>query len=288
MTAAAASARGLAALALLWWLAATAAAWAQAPVPPLTGRVVDTTGTLSAETRQRLDRRLAGLETETGAQVAVLMVATTDGEAIEPYAVRVFEAWKLGRQGIDDGVLLVVARDDRALRIEVGYGLEGAVTDVQAGRLIREYIAPHFAAGDFAGGVEAGVDGLAVLIRQEPLPPPQPMAADEDGAGWYGLLVLAFIALFTHPIVLVVAGGVLGAMFLPGLGGFLGAVVGALAGGVIGVLLTVTGARRVMRRAMRNGRSGPGGGWGGGRGGGGGGFGGGGGRSGGGGASGRW
>src|SRR5690606_8892866 len=108
MTAAATSTRGLAALALLWWLAATALAWAQAPVPPLTGRVGNATGTVPAEREQRLAQQLARLEGDTGAQMAVLTVATTEGEAIEAYAGRVFEAWKFGRQGIDDGVLLVV------------------------------------------------------------------------------------------------------------------------------------------------------------------------------------
>ena len=125
-------------------------------VPPLSGRVVDQTGTLSAGDVASLTQTLKDLETRKGSQIAVLIVPTTDGEAIEQYSLRVAEAWKIGRKKIDDGALLVIAKNDRRLRIEVGYGLEGALTDVTTKRIIDEDITPKFKTGDFAGGVSAG------------------------------------------------------------------------------------------------------------------------------------
>src|SRR5690606_28051170 len=119
--------------------------------------VTDTTGTLDPATKTQLERTLADLEQRKGAQIAVLMIPTTGDEAIEQYAVRAFEQWKLGREEVDDGILFLVAKDDRRMRIEVGYGLEGAVPDLLAGRISREQVAPRFQHGDFAGGVRAGV-----------------------------------------------------------------------------------------------------------------------------------
>lgn len=154
-----------------WLLAALLLCWAvvlqAAPVaiPPLSARVTDLTQTLDAGQRAQLESQLAGLEQRKGAQIAVLLVPTTGEDSIEDYAVRAFEQWKLGRKGVDDGVLLVVAKNDRTLRIEVGYGLEGTITDVQAGRIIREQIVPFFQKGDFAGGIQAGVDSLIALIE---------------------------------------------------------------------------------------------------------------------------
>ncbi|WP_152226830.1 YgcG family protein [Pseudomonas sp. SCB32] len=152
----------LAALLLCW-----AAVLQAAPVaiPPLSARVTDLTQTLDAGQRAQLESQLAGLEQRKGAQIAVLLIPTTGEDSIEDYAVRAFEQWKLGRKGVDDGVLLVVAKNDHALRIEVGYGLEGTITDVQAGRIIRDAIVPHFKTGDFAGGIQAGVDSLVALIE---------------------------------------------------------------------------------------------------------------------------
>src|SRR3954463_14751677 len=141
-------------------------------VPPLTGRVVDQTGTLSSGDIASLTRTLADLQARKGSQIAVLIVPTTDGEAVEQFSLRVAEAWKIGRKKIDDGVLLVVAKNDRHLRIEVGYGLEGALTDVTAKRIIDEIITPRFRSGDFAGGISDGVNGILRVVEGEPLPAP--------------------------------------------------------------------------------------------------------------------
>jgi uncharacterized protein len=150
------------------------AALALVAVPPLTDRVVDQTGSLSAGDIASLSQTLKDLEGRKGSQIAVLMVPTTDGEAIEPFALRVAEAWKIGRRKIDDGALLVIAKDDRRLRIEVGYGLEGALTDATTKRIIDEDITPKFKAGDFGGGVKAGVDKMVRVVDGEKLPEPEP------------------------------------------------------------------------------------------------------------------
>src|SRR5215470_12710708 len=139
-------------------------------VPPLTGRVVDQTGTLSTGDIDSLTQTLKDLETRKGSQIAVLIVPTTDGEAIEQFSLRVAEAWKIGRKKVDDGALLVVAKNDRHLRIEVGYGLEGALTDVTTKRIIDEVITPKFRSGDFAGGISAGINRMIGLINGEKLP----------------------------------------------------------------------------------------------------------------------
>ena len=145
---------------------------AQQPVPPLTGHIVDTTATLSQDAIAGLEQKLAAFEQRKGSQIAVLLVRTTAPEAIEPYALRVAEQWGIGRGRVDDGVVLVVALEDRRMRFEVGYGLEGAVPDALARRIIAETIAPRFYEGDFAGGLNAGLDALIGLIDGEPLPVP--------------------------------------------------------------------------------------------------------------------
>ena len=156
---------------LLCW---AVAAFADVAVPPLTGRVVDQTGTLSSGDIDRLTQTLKNLELRKGSQVAVLIVPTTQPETIEQFSIRVADAWKVGRKKIDDGAILVVAKDDRRLRIEVGYGLEGALPDVTTKRIIDEIITPKFRSGDFAGGISAGVDRIIGVIDGEPLPaPPQ-------------------------------------------------------------------------------------------------------------------
>ena len=156
---------------LLCW---ACSALALVAVPPLSGRVVDQTGTLTAGDIASLTQTLKDLETRKGSQVAVLIVPTTDGEAIEQYALRVAEAWKIGRKKIDDGALLVIAKNDRRLRIEVGYGLEGALTDATTKRIIDEDITPKFKAGDFGGGVAAGIDKMVRIVNGEKLPEPEP------------------------------------------------------------------------------------------------------------------
>jgi len=148
------------------------AALADVAVPPLTGRVVDKTATLSSGDIVSLDKTLQDFEARKGSQIAVLIVPTTQPETIEQYSIRVAEAWKIGRKKIDDGAILVVAKDDRKLRIEVGYGLEGALTDVTAKRIIDEVITPKFRSGDFAGGITDGVNRMLRVIDGEPLPAP--------------------------------------------------------------------------------------------------------------------
>ena len=257
-------------------------------VPPLTARVTDLTGTLSATQQAALDSRLADLETRKGSQVAVLIVPTARPEAIEQYSMRVAESWKLGRKGVDDGILLLVAKDDREVRIEVGYGLEGAIPDATANRVITEYILPRFREGDYAGGINAGVDRLIGLVDGEPLPEPEQARARD--ARLENVLPVVFI-------LSLVVGNVLRRALgqLPG-----AAATGAVAGGVTWLLAGVLGLTLFMVAVgfflgltaggsagtwSSHRRGGLGGGFGGG---GGGGFGGGGGGFGGGGASGRW
>ena len=142
------------------------------PLPPLNARVTDLTGTLDTAQRQTLESELAALESAKGAQIAVLVVATTQPEDIAAYAIRVFDVWKLGRKGVDDGVLLIVAKNDRRVRIEVARGLEAAIPDAAAARIIREYITPRFREGDYYGGIHDAVGMLTRLVNDEPLPPP--------------------------------------------------------------------------------------------------------------------
>src|SRR5438874_11728355 len=162
--------RGAAAVFLLALLVPLLA-WT-AEIPPLKARVTDLTGTLAAQQKSALEQSLAEFETRKGAQIAVLMLPSTQPETIEQYAVRVQESWKLGRKGVDDGVLLVVAKDDRKLHIEVGYGLEGILRDAIAKRIIENDILPRFKEGDFYGGVRAGVDRIMRVVEGEKLPPP--------------------------------------------------------------------------------------------------------------------
>jgi uncharacterized protein len=154
------------------------AALADVAVPPLTGRVVDQTGTLSVGDIASLDRTLRDFEAKKGSQIAVLIVPTTQPETIEQYSIRVAEAWKIGRRKIDDGAILVVAKNDRKLRIEVGYGLEGALTDVTTRRIIDEVITPKFRGGDFAGGISDGADRILRVVDGEPLPAPAKQQQD--------------------------------------------------------------------------------------------------------------
>jgi len=266
------------------------AAQALRPVPPLTGQVVDTTGTLTDGGRADLEARLAALETRKGSQVAVLLVATTAPEAIEAYAIRVVDAWQLGRGDVDDGVLLLVAIDDRAVRLEVGYGLEGTIPDATANRVIDEYILPRFRAGDYAGGIDAGVDRVIALIDGEPLPPPAAAASDPLAE----LFPMVFIlALVLGSLLRRLLGALPGALATGGIAAlvtwFLAGVVGlALFMGVVGFFVGLAGGGGGGRWASHP-RGRHGGGFGGGfGGGGGGGFRGGGGGFGGGGASGRW
>jgi uncharacterized protein len=272
---------------------------AQIAIPPLRSPVTDLTGTLDAQQRAALEQTILEFEKRKGAQIAVLMVPSTQPEAVEQYAVRAQEAWKIGRKNIDDGVLLVIGKDDRRLHIETGYGLEGALPDAIAKRIIDEDIVPRFRQNDFYGGIRAGVDRIMRVIEGEPLPAPRAKGAPQLSSH-VDLIVPGLIFVF-------VVGAVLRAVF----GRFLGSgVVGAVAGAavwaivgslavalLVGVLAFIFGlfGGTGMRRGYGGwggggfGRGGfGGGGFGGGGFGGGGGWSGGGGRSGGGGASGSW
>ncbi|HHX4056026.1 MAG: TPM domain-containing protein [Burkholderia contaminans] len=195
-------------------------AHAAAVVPPLTSRVTDETGTLTSDQKTGIEQTLKEFEAKKGAQISVLVVPTTEPETIEQYSMRVVEQWKLGRKNVDDGALLIIAKNDRTLRIEVGYGLEGVLTDATSNRIINEAIVPRFRNGDFYGGITAGLDGMMRVISGEPLPPPQQRHRASDGAG--RLLPVLFL-------LTVMAGGLLRAM----LGRLPGAVV---TGGVVGAL----------------------------------------------------
>ena len=280
----------LAAVALLQ-APASLSADERVPVPPLTGRVIDQTGTLSVVEKADLERRLADLERRKGSQIAVLLVPTVRPEAIEQYSIRVVEAWKLGRKDPDDGVLLLVAKDDREVRIEVGYGLEGAIPDATANRIISDFVLPRFRVDDYPGGISAAVDRLIGLVDGELLPAPEP--AGPSGGSLENLFPVVFILSLVVGNVLrrvlgqlpgatatgVVAGGV--AWLLVGILGL--SLFMAVVGFVIGLVAGGGGGRWSSHQ-----RGGFGGGLGGGGGFGGGGFGGGGGGFGGGGASGRW
>jgi uncharacterized protein len=182
-------------------LASTALFASQTPVPELWARVTDLTATLTPTQRDSLERKLQTFEQNIGSQIAVLLVPTSGDETIESYAIRVAETWKIGRANADDGVILIIAKDDRELRIEVGYGLEGAVPDALAKQIIDEHIVPRFRSGDFFGGIDAGVDALIAAVSGEPLPPPDASLA-EYGEGMppiavfsivYSFVILAFI-----------------------------------------------------------------------------------------------
>ena len=197
-------------------------AFADAAVPPLSGRVVDQTGTLSSDTIASLTQTLKDLQARKGSQIAVLIVPTTQPETIEQYSIRVADAWKIGRKKIDDGALLVVAKNDRKLRIEVGYGLEGALNDVTTKRIIDEIITPKFRSGDFAGGISAGVDRIIAVIDGEPLPAPEPTQSFGEPAHLEDLFpILLFVA--------IIVGGLSRAL--------LGRLAGSVAnGGIIGLV----------------------------------------------------
>lgn len=272
------------------------AAWAvhaDVPVPALTGRVTDLTGTLSGAAVTRIEAKLAALEAKKGSQLAVLIVPSTQPEEIEQFGIRVADAWKLGRKGVDDGAILIVAKNDRRVRIEVGTGLEGAIPDAIANRIIDETVAPRFKTGDFDGGVEAGIDQMISVVNGEPLP--EPDRKWEHTGNLPHLLPLLLVVVF-------VASGVLRALFgrlfgSVATGGLAGAIawllshfiaIGLGAGVLAFLFALVLGSTRGWATGAGGWGGGFGGGLGGGFGGGGGGFSGGGGGFSGGGASGGW
>ena len=175
-------------------------------VPALKARVTDLTGTLTAQQTQSLETRLAALEQRKGAQVVVLVLPTTQPEDIADYATRVFDQWKIGRKNVDDGVLVVVAKNDHRAMIETGYGLEGAIPDAAASRIIREYMSPKFRVNDFYGGLDDAIGALTKLIDGEPLPPPlqgpqRNPGGIAHGHDWFtGLFVAWFVLLWARGI----------------------------------------------------------------------------------------
>lgn len=202
------------------------------PVPPLKARVTDQTGTLSAADEARIEGKLRAFEAQKGAQVAVLIVPTTQPEAIFDYAIRVGEAWKLGRKGVDDGVLFVIAKGDRKLQILTGPGLQGTLTDAMSKRIISEIVAPRFRAGDFPGGIEQGVDKIIALLQGEALPPPpSKKKAVAGGINYETFFILAMVAaLVVGPMLRTLLGRFLGATAT---GGITGAAAWWLAGGLL-------------------------------------------------------
>jgi uncharacterized protein len=285
--------RTCAALSLVAMLLLALVARAQLAVPPLSGHVTDQTATLTAEQQATLEQTLLAFEARKGTQLAILMVPSTAPEAIEPFALRVAEQWKLGRKNVDDGAILVVAKDDRTLRIEVGYGLEGALSDVTSKRIIEETILPRLKQGDYYGGMQAGVESIIQVVDGEPLPPPASRSSNSYSSLRDNAALLFVVAL--------AVGGVLRSLLGRGAGAVVaGAIVGALAwfvvgaavvavlAGVAAMVFTLIGGGTALRGLGGLGGLG-GGSRGGGLGGlGGGGFRGGGGGFGGGGASGRW
>jgi uncharacterized protein len=282
--------RALRHLALLALFFATVLAFAQElqQVPPLKAQVTDLAGVLDAGARSELENRLAAIEAASGSQVAILTMSTTRPEDIASYSIRVTDAWQLGRKGVDDGVLVLLAVADREVRIEVGRGLEGAIPDAIAKRIVEEAMTPRFRAGDLAGGLAAGVELIAKRIAGEPLPPPQRTARQREHGGLGGYLGVVFVAaLVLGGLMRAIFGRVLGAGIAAGLvGGGVWLLSGALLIGLVAALIAfvfVAGQGHGGGPWIGGGRSG---GWSGG--GSSGGWSGGGGSFGGGGASGRW
>jgi uncharacterized protein len=271
-------------------LASAAGAVDEVQVPPLRARITDLTGTLTAGQLATLEAELRAFEQQKGSQIAILLLPSTQPETIEQFSIRVAERWKIGRAKVDDGVILVIAKNDHRLRIEVGYGLEGVIPDVMAKRIIREVIAPHLLANDFFGGVREGAQALMKLIGGEQLPPPAQAQVPRPTQVDYQSLIMTLLG------VVIIAGGVLNALLgrlfasvatgaIAGIVAWIsaGALASAVIAAVVAFLVVLMGGVRGVSMGGFGGGSG-----GGGFGGGGGGFGGGGGGFGGGGASGSW
>ena len=282
---------------LLLALAALGAG-AQVAVPPLTSRVTDLTGTLSGEAVNRIEAKLTAFEAKKGSQIAVLIVPTTQPEEIEQYGIRAGDAWKLGRKGVDDGVILLIAKNDRRARIEVGKGLEGALPDAIANRILDETVAPHFKLGDYDGGIEGGVDKIISVVNGEPLPEPDRKWEGRSNGLSNSLPLLLGVVFVASGVLRSLFGRLFGSVATGGLAGAIAwllshALAVGMGAGVLGFLFA-------MLLGSSRGWAAGGGGWGGfgggmggfgggsGGGGGGGGFSGGGGGFSGGGASGSW
>ncbi len=284
-------------LLLLLALLPGSTAQAEVEVPKLNQRVTDLTGTLDAGQRQLLENKLAAFEASKGSQIAVLMLPTTQPETIEQFGIRVADAWKLGRKGIDDGALLLVAKDDHRLRIEVGYGLEGVLNDATSKRIVSDVITPYFKRGEFYAGIDAGVTAIMKVVEGEPLPPPGQGATARSGSGislehmlGVGFIIFMFGNIFLRqflgrlPSGLIV-GGLIGVLAWAMLFSMALALIAAIVAFLFSLMFGSRGWGSSFPTGWGGGSSG---GWGGGGWSGGGGFGGGGGGFGGGGASGEW
>ena len=212
-------------------------------VPPLKTRVTDLTATLTAEQSAALEAKLAAFEQRKGSQIAVLLVPTTEPETIEQYSIRVTDQWKIGRKGVGDGVLLLIAKNDRRMRIEAGRGLEGALPDAIGKRIIDEYMVAPFKNADFNGGINAGVDRIIKLVDGEPLPAPKAVNRGssakfsvDDALTWGGLLVV-FVGGFLRSIFGTFLGSLIAGSIAGVAAAFLGA--GAIGGGVVGLIVFV-------------------------------------------------
>ncbi|MCM2326857.1 MAG: TPM domain-containing protein [Lysobacter sp.] len=276
------------------------------PVPKLTGRVVDLTGTLAQPDRDAIAARLEAFETAKGSQVAVLLVPALGPETIEDFATRVTDEWKLGRAGVDDGVLFVIALKERRMRIQTGRGVQGVLTDALSKRIVSDLVTPRFRAGDFPGGIRDGVEGIIKAIEGEALPPPAPTASRARPSGEASPESFFWLAFAAVPIAGMILRSMLGRFLGAGLTGgatglatwflFGSLFVGGIAAFIAFLVVLFMGMPGVSARRGSGGGWSGGGGFGGGGGGwsGGGGFGGGGGFSGGGGgfdgggASGGW
>src|SRR5262245_26124063 len=298
-------ARWLASPALALLLLFSCSAFAQLAIPPLRGPVTDLTGTLTQDQVARLEQQLRAFEAQKGSQIAILIVPTSEPESAQEYSLRVAEAWKLGRRGVNDGILVFVAKDDREVFIQVGYGLEGAVPDVMANRIREQVIVPRFRSGDFYGGLSEAVTRLTALIEGEPLPEPAARRAPGGGVEGIGsvLPVLLMLVLVGGGILRRMLGTFGGASVTAGLAAAIvwfltSTLVIAIGAAVIAFVIALLGGgggggwTNPRRRRWGGYTGGWGGGWGGGGGGwgggGGGGWSGGGGTFGGGGAGGRW
>ena len=277
--------RLLAGVGLALTLGFSGLASAQVAVPPLAGHVTDLTATLTPAQKESLEQTLAAFEARKGSQLAVLLLPTTAPEGIDQYALRVAEQWKIGRAKVDDGAILVVAKDDRTLRLEVGYGLEGALSDIVSKRIISDTIVPRFKQGDYYGGIDAGLAQIIRVVDGEALPAPasQRTQSPDDLRQMFPFLLI--VVLVVGGLLRNTIGKLAGSVVTGALVGvlawlLLGAVLLAVVAGLVAMVVTLLGGGAVLRGI---------GGMGGGRGGfGGGGFRGGGGGFGGGGASGRW
>ena len=260
-------------LAVALFLAFVIPAHADVAIPQLTGRVVDQTGTLSSSDVASLSQKLRDFETRKGSQIAVLIVPTTQPETIEQFSIRVAEAWKVGRKKVDDGAILVVAKNDRHLRIEVGYGLEGALTDVTSRRIIDEIITPKFRTGDFSGGISDGVDRMIRVIDGEPLPVPSPTVSFgslDDLAPLFIVTLFVsigvggfFRAMLGRLLGSVATGGIIAALSWLILGSFALAMVLGVIGFIIGFIADLFSAMGPSTGSSRGGWSSgsSGGGW---------------------------